>query len=136
MNREMILAMDGPALVRLAWELGLAPEDVQWPPGCAYAYDAEEHAWRPWSRLAQADAVFRQLRTRGWTTACTWFGDDRQYGEAWVGCAGARAYSVRWPTDAVRESMALLLVSVLAVVGEARTTNSAQLSTGLVQETP
>ena len=40
MDAETIGAMDGPALAQLAWEVGLRPEGVAWPAGCAFAYDA------------------------------------------------------------------------------------------------
>lgn len=51
--------LTGQALTKLAWELGLAPASITWEADCAYAYDEEtEQAWRPWSRVAQADAVF------------------------------------------------------------------------------
>ena len=65
--------MDGPALTRLAWELGLAPKEVGTIGHKVLAYltalTVPQIAWQPHMDLTQADAVFRQVRQRGWTTS-------------------------------------------------------------------
>ena len=127
---EAIRAMDGPALTQLAWTLGLGPQDgkvdsdedgcplYRFPVHCPDTQGVDWCRWEPDGTPAQAHAVFAHLRARGWTTSCAWFGDDRQYGEAWIGCHGRRAYSVQWPRDVPTEALALLLVACLAVVNE------------------
>lgn len=121
MDQESIRRLDGPALAQAAFDLHLAPPHIRWREGYPpNLWDGTFAArpWEPWNDVAAATEVFQALRHRGWTTSCVWFGDLRQEGEAWVGCEGARAYRVRWPTDVGSEAMALTLVSVLAVVGE------------------
>lgn len=71
MTTDEIRVLDGPALTRLAFELGLTPEspDRFYPTKDAYAtfmLHGQWYAWRPHADLAQADAVFRSLRLRGW----------------------------------------------------------------------
>mgnify|MGYP001559372596 CR=1 FL=1 len=120
LTSDAIRALDGPALTRLAWELGLAsPGYVLIQPGEYVGVDLPHYnVWRPHVTLAQADAVFRSLREHGMTTSVVWFGDARHYGEAWVCIEGLRAVSVKWPTDVPTEAQALLLASVLAIVSE------------------
>ena len=121
---EEIRALDGPGLTKLAWELGLAPQAVQW-------HDQKngfrerllwerEVPWRPHVCLTQADVVFRGLRARGWTTSVAWFADDRQHGDVFAATQG-RAVGVHWPRDVPTEAMALLLCAVLARASEGDT---------------
>ena len=67
---EEIRTMDGPALTRLAVTLGLAPEgsSLYDQRGAVVIREAggNHYSWIPHADLAQADAVFRQLRARGW----------------------------------------------------------------------
>lgn len=81
---DAIVQMDGPMLTRYALGLGLfaAVDD----PGQTVAVDIVtgdvsyfppgdgETVWRPHADLAQADAVFRSLRARGWSTSDEWYG--------------------------------------------------------------
>lgn len=70
--------------------------------------------WEPHLNVAQADAVFRQLRGRGWTTSVSWYIQMRhgmvsvrnraQHFEQLYGRAGDES-----------EAMALLWCAVLAV---------------------
>jgi hypothetical protein len=70
-----IRALDGPALTRLAWELGLAPDDVAARGNGSLVFRIDGRYgymlsgdWQPHLNLAQADAVFRGLRELGWAT--------------------------------------------------------------------
>lgn len=116
-DAETITKLDGPALSRLAWQLGLAPTEVVSIGQHALVMATGRHlrAWAPHWDLEAASAVFRQLRAREYTTSCVWYGDDRRYGEAWCAANGHRAWAVQWPHEASTEAFALLLVSVLAV---------------------
>ena len=132
MENEDIRAMDGPALTRLAWELGLAPDWVRWDAswlgqGILYPcninrhgiIEASSHPWTPDRDLVQADDVFRQLRARGWRTRCTWSIDDCRAGEAWASKADRQAVSAPWREDTqAAMARAMLLVSVLAAASE------------------
>ena len=111
-TEEAIRLLDGPALTHLAFDVGLAPEGTR--PWIDDRPFVGPEFWAPHLQLRQACAAFRRLRARGWSTACTWFADDRQYGEAWASCS-TRSYSARWPCDVPTEALALLLVSVLVV---------------------
>lgn len=86
MTEAELRAIDGPTLTRLAWDLGLAPPyatvDEEDPamyrvplfpeaPGYDWGW------WEPHENVAQADAVFRSLRDRGWDTDIQWW----QHGE-------------------------------------------------------
>lgn len=118
---DALRAMDGSALTRLAWELGLAPESVTTHPldvygsGKCYINGDERAPWEPHTNLAQADAVFRSLRTRGWSTAAYWF-QAGTYGHTQAHRAGGYG-SLYWGEgdDIASEPHALLLTSVLAV---------------------
>ena len=114
---DAIRQLDGPALCLLAYELGLAPEGawVGWPSPGDVCVDRD--LWRPQTDLDTADAVFRSLRARGWTTSCCWFADDRQHGDVFAATQG-RAVGVHWPRDGPTEAMALLLCAVLAAASE------------------
>lgn len=120
---EVIRALDGVALTSLAWELGLAGENIVWPDGFPYPFHLEyETVWWPLSHLGQAYQAFCRLRDKSMTTSALWYGDHRSYGEAWVAIGGLRAVSVKWPTEVLTEAHALLLVSVLAVMEQHRQT--------------
>lgn len=122
---DAIRAMDGPALTRVAWEMGLDPRDLV---GRRYfcwecrswgeaPIDASGTIWRPHERVDQADAVFRQLRQRGWATVAKWW---PMRGLLSGGCAeamsltGGGLYTVEYATQA-EEALALLRCSVLAM---------------------
>ena len=69
MNPETIRQLDGPALTRLAFELGLAPEGTELVnPGGHYEYAFRGTWWHPHDYLALADAVLRDLRAEGYHT--------------------------------------------------------------------
>ena len=122
MTPEAIRQMDGPALCVLAYTLGLAPKGawLGWP--SAGDVCANRDLWRPHHDLAQADAVFRQLRARHlscyteyWGTAgngkLTVYANDR----------GGRLLAAQMWGPGVLESseaLALLRCAVLAVVSE------------------
>ena len=122
---EEIRVFDGPGLTKLAWEMHLDPRGLgdcrlfSWQQrfwGEA-AMNVDGNIWRPHERIDQADAVFRQLRARGWTTSCCWFADDRQHGDVFAAGQG-RAVGVHWPRDVPSEALALLLVACLARASE------------------
>jgi hypothetical protein len=112
--------MEGTALDRLAWDLGLAPALYDaYGPGFWHRLTGER--WEPHTHLVQADAVFRQLRVLGWDTHVQYF--------AQTGCGQVGAWKrdeknvllgqlLQWHGDATQEAHALLLVSVLAVSRE------------------
>ena len=102
MTEQEMRALDGAELTQLAAALGLLTDVTTLPHDDIHA----------------AVDLFIGLRQRGWTTSQAYFADDRQYGEAWIGCHGRRAYSVQWPRDVPTEALALLLVACLAVVNE------------------
>jgi hypothetical protein len=130
---DEIRALDGPALTRLAWEWGMAPSDV-------VPVDSPVHApmfavkcqspglhtfWLPWAPstdLAQADAVFRQLRARGWYCGTTWdpTGATTQV-NVWHPSVGRQSHiAVRYGWEGENhEALALLRCAVLAVASEA-----------------
>jgi hypothetical protein len=119
---DVIRVLDGPELTKLAFQLGLggATRKYVGKAGTRLAAPAAEDdlldLWEPHENLAQADAVFRSLRARGWTTSVCWFADDRQAGEVWAGTQGRRAVSVAWTgDDPAAEARALLLCTCLAV---------------------
>ncbi len=109
--------MNWPALCIRAWTLGLAPADAVrlWDGDQGEAdhilVAPSSEAWEPHKQRSQAQELFQSLREYGWSTSVVWFGDYRQYGEAWAACDG-RSYSVRWPLDVPTEAHALVLVSV------------------------
>ena len=125
MTEPELRALGAAALTEEAFRLGLAPDTVYkttCPPGQLWETTRGGLIpWRPTTNLAQADAAFRRLRARGWSTSVVWFADDRQYGSVWA-CCGGRAYSARWPLDVPSEAHAILLTSVLVVaLGNKRT---------------
>lgn len=79
-TEQAIRDMDGPALTRLAYMLGLAPEWVHWedawegdvPGPCGIdrwgIISPYTMPWHPHDNLDQAAAVLRLLRWRGWQT--------------------------------------------------------------------
>ena len=114
---DEIRVFDGPALTKLAWRLGLAPPGA-WPwPYDVPSMGVDGACWEPHLALAQADAVFRCLRARGWTTSVAWFADDRQHGDVFAATQG-RAVGVHWPRDVPTEALALLRCAVLARASE------------------
>lgn len=122
MTTDEIRALDGPALTRLAWELGLAPAGASVAGGLVwFSSEAwETHTWTPHANLAQADAVFRQLRALGWDT---FQGYDAQHQWAWVTAWKVRLLATieeKWQEpNAGAESLALLRCAVQAVASEA-----------------
>ncbi len=71
MTAQDILAMDGPALTRVAWELRLAPEGIALWFDMPYNF-AARLLWEPHLDVDQANQVFRQLRARGWYCETSW----------------------------------------------------------------
>jgi hypothetical protein len=63
-----IYAMDGLELTRLAWQLGLAPRHAVVSCGVGYWVESAKVPWEPHGTLTQADALFRSLRSRRWST--------------------------------------------------------------------
>ena len=128
-TQDEIRQMDGVALARLAWDLGLASEDVEPDTaGLLYWYqDAQDqHRWKMWfphDNLAQADAVFRQLRARGWSTFVIWaLGDYGGYDGEVEACPppslmhrGSIMVSFATPDT---EALALLRCACLAAASE------------------
>ena len=116
-----IMALDGPDLTLLAFELGMAPEgSMLWPDaGCVYD-SAGRACWEPHANLVQADAVLRRLRTHGWHTSVR---GARQSGTVCTEYAGddeallvTSAVMVTWPgREADTEAMALERCAVLAM---------------------
>ena len=130
---EAIRAMDGLALTRAAFQLGLAPEGTE--AYCAgqllvYGPPGAKRDWHPHADLDQANAVFRRLRARGWRIVQDSTPDlDGLQDEAGGHCLASRAvrdvHLTWWCTpprpDAdmePSEAMALLRVSVLAAASE------------------
>ena len=126
MTDSDIRALDGPALSRLAYELGLAPLGTV--AVCEVDHRDSGHGtpalwlihiwekWEPHRRLDHANAVFRCLRRWGCATALHWTPGGWQSTEAWV-YLDRRGFAASWPPDGsdAEEATALLLVSVLAV---------------------
>jgi len=110
-----IRAMDGTALTRLAFDLGLHGLH-----GSSFTYEeVAVHTRSPWAphvNLAQADAVFRQLRARGWMTSILWDAADPRFStvSAWT---AQECFTERFTTTA-EEALALLRCAVLAVASE------------------
>lgn len=115
MDEATILRMDGEALTRLAYALGLAPPEAWETVGGAIdagASDGSGLLWTPHLNFIQADVLFRQLRTLGWWT-------DVQ-GDAYEGFARATAgdtvIAVCWPRpETPTEMLAQLRCAVLAL---------------------
>lgn len=119
---EQIRALDGPALTRLAYQLGLAPEGSMdgWPgPEDIYA---NRDIWEPYRNIEEADVVFRALRPREWDL---FQGYDASQQFGWVTAFKARAsqtWECQWRMrDASDEPLALLRCAVLAVASEKET---------------
>lgn len=112
--------MDGEALRDLAFALGLAPAGVylaDWHGRRLYLHDGAPH-WEPQTTLAQADAVFRQLRVRGWTTAHSWY---TQLGHGLISVRNMRAHFEQFygrPQDE-SEALGMLRCACLAAAHEA-----------------
>lgn len=66
-----VMQMDGPALTRLAYDLGLAgPGVVIWCGAPFLVY--EDVYWEPHRCLEQAHALFWGLGSRGWMLSQSW----------------------------------------------------------------
>lgn len=139
MTETEILALDGLALTEMAHRYNLAPENVLtlWDMetdafrGCWYHnYHGEPlDAWQPHENLAQADALFRSLRTHPWAVLETLTASCAEGGWCEVGPYGGlytpRIYwGIAWEAYCARqgrvwektEALALVRVSVLAVL--------------------
>lgn len=121
MTAEDIRRLDGPALSRLAYDLGLAPEDASlWPGPDGHEYPYANRAfWEPHADLPAADTLFRGLRAQGWDTHVQYFATTGtgQIG-AWKTGTGQRLAGalLQWPTaENPTEALALVRVGVLAV---------------------
>lgn len=124
---DAIRAMDGPALTRMAWEMGLFPpawEVAQSQTGPYLVCWDDRHFFvercEPHVNLAQADVVFRSLRGRGWRTVQE---GTTQYGVCQVhappcGMLADTRWNALADTIDRTESLALLRCSVLAVTRE------------------
>jgi hypothetical protein len=138
MTEAEILALEGPGLTWCAFSLGLFPAgddpehtgEVDAVTGeITYWHNHDWTEWRPHENLAQADALFRSLRTHlglaleTLRAACAEGGwcDVGQYGGLYI----PRIYwGVAWEAHCVRqgfvcektEALALVRASVLAVV--------------------
>src|SRR5262245_46867738 len=122
---EQLRALDGPALCKLAWELGLAPEE-----STVYEthYGAHillwgdfECRWEPHKDIDTASAIFRSLRARGWGTDQHWYPSNNGVVCAWKNypeCPGYRhvEHEVYYGEGReYQEAHALTLCAVLAV---------------------
>ncbi len=130
MTAQDIRAMDGPALTRVAWALGLA---LPCGPGQQIQEDMEsvwvcrqgrygfirERRWEPHTDLDQAHGVFRQLRARGWYCETSWSPRGGQV-NVWHPPSVLQSHIVCRYGQAGQdtEALALLRVSVLAVASE------------------
>lgn len=126
-----IRTMDGRALCRLAFHLGLAPSEARYPEGCVYVYVPhadDERAWRPHKRLDDADAALRTLRQHGWRTRVQGgaFGDvtaTRHIPEPPATNWETQTWEVPWGRHAQNEpteAMALLRCACLARAAQQR----------------
>lgn len=129
LTRKKIQALDGPALSRLAYTLGLAP------PGTVMDREVDhrnEHGtpavwmlhhwdtWEPHKRLDQADAVFRLLREHGWMTSVYWWAGFYGQGGEVIAERQYHGQDFLWQFRHVNdeEAFALLLVAVLAMCSQ------------------
>ena len=125
MTQDDIRALNGPALTRLAWELGLAPQGSKaltfFGGERSHYYTHEETLWEPCENLVQADAVFRGLRVQHWHTANAYYGDDG-FGKVSVR-REQRSIAVYYNEgqDSPTEAHAMLLVSVMAMMNSEHT---------------
>lgn len=128
MTADEIRALDGPGLTQLAFTLGLAPCDpVGRPYFSAYTFphsgktiyhDAAGEVWEPDRFLAQADAVFRQLRARGWMLCNSWRPARCVGRQGYLEAINGLVHIGEHYTDARDEPLALLRCAVLAVASE------------------
>jgi hypothetical protein len=122
MTAEEIRALDGSALSTLAWELGLAPANLRaFLDGALRTggrHDAFHRVWKPHEVLAQAEAVFRQLRTRGWMLCNSWRPARCRGRQGYLEAIKGLVHIGEHYTDATDEPLALLRVSVLAAGAE------------------
>lgn len=113
-SEEEIRGADGPALDRMASTLGLGPSALKHF-GATKLYDVvAEKLWEPHYDIAQADAVFRQLRARGWTTHLDWYATDTR--GTTVAFIATQYFECRWGLHEwdTQEALALLRCAVLA----------------------
>lgn len=119
-----IRSMDDATLTQLAYDLGLAPASVS-PYGTdLWICEQEAGPWEPSRNLAQAEALFRQLRARGWITRNT-FDPSEHRGSVTVmrpdtepGTADLQTMCSAGYATEREEARALVLVSVLALASE------------------
>ena len=131
-SAEEIRTLDGRRLTELAYRLGLAPAEVMaiWEDstkefrGCWYRNQHGEplRLWDPATDLAQADAVFRQLRARHLSCYIEYWGTTGN-GKltVYANHGGGRLLATQlWGPGVLESSEALALVrcAVLAVVSE------------------
>ena len=123
MNPETIRQLDGPALTRLAFELGLAPEGTELVnPGGHYEYAFRGTWWHPHDYLALADAVLRDLRADGYHTGVSGNSGGGvvlvHNHHTWVRVGWGNALAMVGAETEGSECMALLRCAVLAVASE------------------
>lgn len=110
--------MQGPELARLAFQLGLAPSYVSQDAN-GFLFDGRVGEWQPHRKLAQADAVFRQLRNRptGWLFSNTWVpGARRLERQGYVEIITRTQHQgAHYGESGAEEAYALLLCAVLAL---------------------
>lgn len=131
-----LLAMDGPALTRVAWEFGLAPPGaLTLPHGMMTPCGGWDGGvrWTPDTHIAQANALLRLLRTQGFLTSVSAGADcgrvavtSRGRSVPPEGPPLPRETECRWgigepgaPAEP-RECLALLRCACLAVVRQLR----------------
>ena len=124
MTEEEIRLLDGPALAQLAYEYGVAPcSAVRDSNGTFWAEEGAHGqwvAWQPWEVLAQANAMFRQLRARRWNTF-QGYDETYQFGHATAfkpRVSTTRECQWQLATGERGEAYALTLCTVLAVASE------------------
>lgn len=131
-TEEAIRAMDGPALTRLAYALGLAPDDVQyvddkksgWWRGETYqGVFIPLQRWHPHDDLAQAREVFLdKLRQFGLTTHVDWepfSGGPPGTIEVQMGKWDSQVFSESY-SEASDEALAMLRCACLARAAQLR----------------
>lgn len=138
-SEDEILAMEGPVLTRLAFDLGLAIEDTAVLGDEVWRYDDDNpygrallYTWEPYRNITQAREVFfDRLENRGFITnryAGSGFGRAYAKESARIGWKRGRPYMVEtlWgmgepgnPAE-VTEALALLRCACLAVAAQQR----------------